>query len=90
MQITASLHSRLIPYFYMDHPARGALPGPYKKLPPVSSSRLRLLVLDVVSTVLGKHSQEDNLSKAVALAVAGEEEQDYWSHVSNSSFMNKK
>lgn len=70
-----SLQSRLIPYFFIDHPTRGAMIGPYKKLPPIetsaawcessltsgsemqprrtgSSSRVRLLALDVVAFCL--------------------------------------
>ncbi|PPQ64424.1 hypothetical protein CVT26_002131 [Gymnopilus dilepis] len=85
-EILASLHSRLIPYFHIDHPHRGAVPGPYKKLPPLSASRVRLLALDVVSTVLAMGRQEgqdfEGLSRAVGLAVAGEDEYDYWTHIS--------
>jgi len=77
----------------MEHPTRGALTGPYKKLPPSSVSRVRLLALDVVAILGGSSSsnreESENLSKAVGLAVAGEEEQYYWAHVS-SVFMNKK
>lgn len=36
-----ALQARLTPYFHIDHPTRGALPGPYKKLPPISSSTSR-------------------------------------------------
>jgi pre-rRNA-processing protein IPI1 len=75
----------------MEHPTRGVLPGPYKNLPPSSASPVRLLVLDVVAMLVGSNRSDDkgceNLSKAVILAVAGEE-QYYWSHVS-SSFTNK-
>lgn len=76
----------------MDHQTRGALAGPYKKLPTASSSRLRLLALDVAGTLLGLRNQEkdfEGLAKAVGLAVAGEEEQDYWIHMSGSSFLKK-
>ncbi|KAF9481355.1 hypothetical protein BDN70DRAFT_876306 [Pholiota conissans] len=91
-ELPVFLNSRLVPYFYMEHPSRGALPGPYKKLPTVSASRLRFLVLDVVGTVLAESAGKDqvNLSKAVGMAVAGEEEQDYWLHILNSSFANKE
>ncbi|PPR00489.1 hypothetical protein CVT24_005549 [Panaeolus cyanescens] len=70
-EMIQSLQSRLIPYFFIDHPTRGAMVGPYKKLPPMetrptwsessltsrptrptSSSRVRLLALDVVVSAL--------------------------------------
>jgi pre-rRNA-processing protein IPI1 len=77
----------------MEHPTRGALFGPYKKLPPSSVSRVRLLALDVVAMLVGSHRSDreefESLSKAVGLAVAGEKEECYWAHVS-SSFMNKR
>ncbi|KAF8973998.1 hypothetical protein BDZ97DRAFT_1647832 [Flammula alnicola] len=92
-EIIASLQSRLVPYFYMDHPSRGALPGPYKKLPVSSVSRVRLLALDVATTAMSLDKNEgkefEGLSRAVGLAVAGEEEQDYWLHVSSSSTKKK-
>jgi len=53
---------------------------------------VRLLVLDFVAMLVGSKESDskgfENLSKAVGLAVAGEEEQYYWTHVS-SSFTNK-
>lgn len=74
----------------MEHQTRGPLAGPYKKLPASSSSRLRLLALDVAGTLLGLRSQEKDLEglvKAVGLAVAGEEEQGYWIRVSSSALL---
>ncbi|KDR85071.1 hypothetical protein GALMADRAFT_233681 [Galerina marginata CBS 339.88] len=92
-ETAASFQSRLVPYFYIDHPNRGPLPGPYKKLPPSSGSKIRILVLDVAATVLDlgrQNGQEfESLSRAVGLAVAGEEEESYWSHVSAARFINK-
>ncbi|CAA7266517.1 unnamed protein product [Cyclocybe aegerita] len=86
-----TVESRLVPYFYIDHPSRGPLAGPFKKLPPQSgatASRVRLLALDVVATVLALGRQDgkdfDGLARAVGLAVAGEEEATYWAHVSMS------
>jgi pre-rRNA-processing protein IPI1 len=83
----ASLQSRLTPYFHMDHPTRGPLFGPYKKLPSLLTSHLRRLVLDTASTILASDRQTEasrGLSKAVGLAVTGEEEEAYWSHLSVS------
>ena len=76
-----SLGSRLCPYFYIDHPSRGPLPGPFRKLP----SQLRLLALDVTATIVSqkKHGDTnyDSLLRAIGLAVTGEVEEKYWSHV---------
>jgi len=41
---TEELHRRLVPYLRVEHPSRGALVGPYGKIPP----RLQRLILDVV------------------------------------------
>ncbi|PPQ88648.1 hypothetical protein CVT25_010224 [Psilocybe cyanescens] len=94
IQTITSLQSRLVPYFHMDHPSRGALPGPYNKLPTSSTSRVRLLVLDVVGTIMALGKQEghefESLSMAVGLAVSGEDEQSYWMHILSFSSMNKK
>ena len=78
-----SLQSRLVPYFYIDHPNRGPLLGPFRKL---QSSQLRLLTLDVSATILSQKKREDisydNLLRAISFAVTGEVEEEYWSHVS--------
>ena len=78
-----SLQSRLVPYFYIDHPSRGPLSGPFCKLP---RSQLRVLALDVSATILSQKTREDvsydNLLRATTLAVTGEVEEEYWSHVS--------
>ena len=78
-----SLQSRLVPYFYIDHPSRGPLLGPFRKL---SWSQLRLFALDVSATILSQKKREDisydNLLRAINLAVMGEVEEKYWSHVS--------
>lgn len=56
-------------------------------------SRVRLLALDVVAMLVGSHKSDleefERLLNAVGLAVAGEEEQYYWAHVS-SLFTNKR
>lgn len=55
---------------------------------------MRLLALDVAATVLalGKHEGKDfeELSRAVGLAVAGEEEHGYWTHISGTLVINKR
>ncbi|KAF4623469.1 hypothetical protein D9613_001877 [Agrocybe pediades] len=87
----AALQARLVPFFYIDHPVRGAVPGPYKKLPGILTSRIRLLVLDVTSTILALGKQDgkefDGLSRVVGLAVTGEGEESYWADISS---MNRK
>jgi len=85
-QLTISLQtevvSRLVPYFYIDHPSRGSFPGPFRKLP----SQLRLLALDVTATILSQKKRQDTrydgLLRAISLAVTGEVEEKYWSHMS--------
>ena len=78
-----SLQSRLVPYFYIDHPSRGPLSGPFRKLP---WSQLRFFALDVSALILSQKKREDdsydNLLRAISLAVTGEVEEEYWSHVS--------
>lgn len=75
-----SLRSRLVPYFHVGHPSRGPLLGPFRKL---TLSQLRLLALDMTTTILFPKKCEDaSLLRAVGLAVAGEVEEKYWSHVS--------
>ena len=78
-----TLQLRLVPYFYINHVNRGPLPGPFRKLP---SSRLRLLALDVTAAILFpkkcEHTGYDSLLRAISLAVTGEAEEEYWSHVS--------
>ncbi|KAF8912738.1 hypothetical protein CPB84DRAFT_1670522 [Gymnopilus junonius] len=93
-EILAFLQSRLVPYFHIDHPHRGAVPGPFKKLPSSSVSRVRLLALDVAATILALGKLEglnfEGLSRSVGLAVAGEEEYDYWTHIFGTLSMNKR
>ena len=78
-----SLQSRIVPYFYIDHPSHGPLLGPFSKLP---SSRLRHLALDVTATILSQKNcadtSYDSLLQAISFAVTGEAEEKYWCHVS--------
>ncbi|TFK41082.1 hypothetical protein BDQ12DRAFT_678857 [Crucibulum laeve] len=74
-----ALRSRLTPIFSITHAVRGQILGPYSKLP---SSLLRRLALDVCGTVLlicG--GNDEGLTAAVDLAVAGTQEESYWAHV---------
>ncbi|KAK0233154.1 hypothetical protein IW262DRAFT_1476865 [Armillaria fumosa] len=48
-KISGSLRSRLVPYFVVEHPVRGQIPGPFTKLP--HGSTVRRLALDVVATM---------------------------------------
>jgi pre-rRNA-processing protein IPI1 len=82
LQTELMVVSRLVPYFYIDHPSRGSLLGPFRKLP----SQLRLLALDMTATILSHQKRQDTryggLLRAISLAVTGEVEEQYWSHVS--------
>ncbi|KAF5377588.1 hypothetical protein D9615_005333 [Tricholomella constricta] len=76
----AALRSKLVPFFSITHSVRGQLLGPYSKLP--VASPLRRLALDLAATVLlAEASDEDGLSVAVDVAVAGTDEQEYWGHI---------
>ncbi|KZT72744.1 hypothetical protein DAEQUDRAFT_543688 [Daedalea quercina L-15889] len=72
-QVLPALHSRMVPYFIVNHPMRGKLLGPFSRLP---SAPLRRLVLDVVTTL--KIPDTDELEGAVSEAVAGTEDESYW------------
>lgn len=89
-QVICGLQARLTPYFHVDHPTRGSLSGPYKKLP--QSHRLRFLCLDLVVILLdtvGVVSEASGLVKAVdsgvphgnTLANGLLEELGYWTHL---------
>ena len=72
-QTLTSLESRLVPYFFMNHPTHGALVGPFRKLsnPSFSSTpesrtrRVGFLALDVAVTLLGldQTSNSGSMSK---------------------------
>jgi pre-rRNA-processing protein IPI1 len=69
-----SVESRLVPYFFVNHPRHGALAGPFRKLSiPLSASsaesststrRVGFLALDVAATLLGL--DENSMSSKVA------------------------
>jgi pre-rRNA-processing protein IPI1 len=56
--------SRLHPFFHLDHPSRGAMPGPWTRL---ESEELRMLALDVAYTWMERG--ENKLREAVDKAV---------------------
>jgi len=76
-----SLESRLVPYFFINHPTHGALAGPFRKLSNISSSSpesctclLGFLALDVAVTLLGldqggASKEAETLEKAVGLSL---------------------
>ena len=74
-QVLDAVRSRLVPYFIISHPTRGALPGPYTKLERLT---LRALALDVVATLFRLGGVEERLDNAVLMAVAGTTQEQYW------------
>lgn len=88
LQTLTSLESRLVPYFFINHPTRGALAGPFRKLSKLSSSPesttrpIGFLVLDVAATLLGLDNgpisggtskEAEALSEAVHSSLVGGE-----------------
>lgn len=73
-QITTLLPASLVPFIYLRHPTRGAIPGPFVQLP----LRLQQNVLDVVWTISRDCDAESDsvrrLRAAVESAVAGKGE----------------
>ncbi|KAK0506164.1 hypothetical protein EDD18DRAFT_20287 [Armillaria luteobubalina] len=78
-KINRSLRSRLVPYFVVEHPVRGQIPGPFTKLP--HGSTVRRLALDVVATMQSVSLTEDKLCTFVSTAVKDTTEDSYWSLV---------
>lgn len=80
-ETTKFMCARFAPYFTITHPTRGALAGPFFKLPAAH----RRLVLDAVATMLC--DQEVRAAAAEFLSVvekslAGHEERGYWDQIS--------
>ncbi|OJA10838.1 hypothetical protein AZE42_00252 [Rhizopogon vesiculosus] len=76
------LLSRLTPFFMVTHPVRGRFPGPFTKIP-ASLPRIRRLAVDLVITILSvsprsEREEREKLMNAVASAVSGTLEEDYW------------
>lgn len=79
LQVIASLESRLAPYFFISHPTRGPLMGPFRKLlglrlfttslksssvsSTYNSRPAYLLALDVAATLLGLDRTSGAVSK---------------------------
>ncbi|KAK0198378.1 hypothetical protein F5146DRAFT_1218993 [Armillaria mellea] len=78
-KISRSLRSRLVPYFVVEHPVRGQIPGPFTKLP--HGSTVRRLALDVVATMQSAGFTEDKLCSFVSTAVKDTTEDPYWTLV---------
>ncbi|KAK0208276.1 hypothetical protein DFS33DRAFT_1379816 [Desarmillaria ectypa] len=78
-KISRSLRSRLVPYFVVEHPIRGQIPGPFTKLP--HGSTARRLALDVVTTMQSASFAEDKLWSSVSMAVKDTTENSYWTLV---------
>ncbi|KAK0245760.1 hypothetical protein EDD85DRAFT_1016820 [Armillaria nabsnona] len=78
-KISRSLRSRLVPYFVVEHPVRGQIPGPFTKLP--HGSAVRRLALDVVATMQSASFTEDKLCLFVSTAVKDTTEDSYWTSV---------
>ncbi|CAL1695440.1 unnamed protein product [Somion occarium] len=75
-QTLGAIRSRLAPYFVINHPSRGKLPGPFAKLPP---SPLRRLALDVGASLCPTSDGDAaDLIAAIHEAVRDAGEGDYW------------
>ncbi|KAJ4486240.1 hypothetical protein J3R30DRAFT_3445394 [Lentinula aciculospora] len=80
----ASLQTRFAPYFYVMHPTRGAIRGPFTKLPKNSLALppgLQRRVLDVVILLCVHGSSGNALRDAVDSALVDMEEYEYWAHL---------
>lgn len=70
----AIIASRLPPWFYLDHPTKGGIKGPWSKM----DMDTQKLGLDVAS-VWSASAADDKLSQAVGMAVEGQQwAKDYW------------
>ncbi|KAK0465092.1 uncharacterized protein EV420DRAFT_1759822 [Desarmillaria tabescens] len=75
-KISRSLRSRLVPFFVVEHPVRGEIPGPFTKLP--HGSTARRLALDVVATMQSMSFTDDKLYSSVSIAVKDTTDDTYW------------
>ncbi|KAG6819451.1 hypothetical protein H0H93_011800, partial [Arthromyces matolae] len=77
------LRSKLVPFFTINHPARGQLPGPYSKIP--GTSPLKRLTLDLAAWLMvgTDNGSRHELLTAVDQAVIGTEQSEYWTWVQN-------
>ncbi|ETW87294.1 hypothetical protein HETIRDRAFT_59338 [Heterobasidion irregulare TC 32-1] len=81
-EVLEAVRSRLVPYFIIAHPTRGALPGPYTKL---ERPTLRTLALDVVATLFRLGGVEERLDSAARIAVTGTAQEQYWVEITHVS-----
>ncbi|CAE6455962.1 unnamed protein product [Rhizoctonia solani] len=73
-----ALRQRLIPFFIFDHAKRGAITGPWTKLP----DHLQRLALDVMSSLChGGGEDKGGLTSAIDRAVAQTTLAEYWVHL---------
>ncbi|WRT67705.1 uncharacterized protein IL334_004677 [Kwoniella shivajii] len=69
-----SLASKLAPFFHLQHPSKGSIPGPWSKL---TDDKVRRLGLDVAKVWV--EWDDARLKDAVRQAVRGGEWAEYWS-----------
>ncbi|KAJ3987492.1 hypothetical protein F5890DRAFT_1497228 [Lentinula detonsa] len=85
-QTLTSLQTRFAPYFHITHPTRGAIRGPFTRLPKnglALPSGLRRRILDVVILLCthGSLSSGTILRDAVDSALVDTEDDEYWAHL---------
>ncbi|KAK6908269.1 hypothetical protein I203_102270 [Kwoniella mangroviensis CBS 8507] len=69
----ASISSKLAPFFHLQHPSKGSIPGPWTKL---SDAKVKKLGLDVVRVWI--EWDDGRLKDATSKAVRAGEWEDYW------------
>ncbi|KAF9785526.1 hypothetical protein BJ322DRAFT_1063691 [Thelephora terrestris] len=80
-ETTKVICARFTPYFTITHPTRGALPGPFFKLPAAH----RRLMLDVAVTMLDDRDVRAAAAEflsTVEKSLAGQEDKGYWDQIS--------
>ncbi|KAI0273534.1 hypothetical protein BC834DRAFT_921576 [Gloeopeniophorella convolvens] len=81
--VATQLCARLVPYFTIVHPVRGALPGPFAKL---DDPILRRLALDAAVSISACAPADTRgpLDASVRQAVEGSDQAAYWTEVTGS------
>ena len=73
--------TRLTPYFSVRHPTRGAIPGPFFKLPTAH----RKLILDVLAMMLYDQDVKPGMGEFLGTlerSLTGQDEKGYWNQIS--------
>ncbi|WWC96025.1 hypothetical protein V866_002892 [Kwoniella sp. B9012] len=70
---STSISSKLAPFFHLQHPSKGSIPGPWTKL---SDAKVKKLGLDVVRVWI--EWDDGRLKDATSRAVRGGEWEGYW------------